>query len=134
MSEKRNTNRELQLHCPECGYTVIEEQRYFGREKLSVAVCPSCHWYDWVVPSAYRNKEEDDKFEESQAWAKRESQIILEERGLMLNAGFSEPAKHILGDNISELTPPLLIICKLLDRWNVYVSQYETGIRINITR
>lgn len=97
-------------------------------------MCPGCHWYDWIPPKAYRDEEKEELLEESQAWAKRESLIILEEHGLMLNAGFSEPAKHILGDNISELTPPLLIICKLLDRWNVYVSQYETDIRINITR
>lgn len=124
--------RELEEKCEKCGSEVIEEKRSFGDEMLAVTVCPICHFYNWILPSEYFVEEDDELFEKSDAWAKAESQKILEEHELLMTLDFSKPAKLQLEENFELIKPYLLKICKILDSWSVYISQFENGIKIAI--
>ncbi len=126
-----NETREFQSQCSECPFEgTIEEKRDYKGELLAVAVCPVCHFYDWMLPKDW-DEEDEETLDLTQEWAKQESIKILKERSIYYDIHFSEASKLILlEENIDEIRHTMLELCKILNTNKVTIGKHRHGIRI----
>uniref|UniRef100_A0A6M3M970 Uncharacterized protein n=1 Tax=viral metagenome TaxID=1070528 RepID=A0A6M3M970_9ZZZZ len=126
--------RELQEKCLECSYEeTIEEKRDYKGELLAVAVCPVCHFYDWMLPKDW-DEEDYETLDLTNEWAKEESQKMLKEHDLFYKIEFSEPAKQLLveSDLMDKIKKPIRELCDLFNIHYAYVNQHRKGIKIRL--
>ena len=129
-----NNAREFYSKCVGCDYEgTVEEKRDYNGELLAVAVCPVCHFYDWMLPKDW-DEEDNETLDLTQEWAREESQKILKEHNLFYRIEFSEPAEKVLIelDLMDGVKKHIIELCDLFDVHYASVNQYRRGIKISL--
>ncbi len=129
-----NKTRELQEKCLECSYEeIIEEKRDYNGELLAVAVCPVCHFYDWMLPKDW-DEEDEETLDLTSEWAKEESQKMLKEHNLFYKIEFSEPAERTLIELelMEDTKKHIIALCDLFNVHYASVNRYRRGIKISL--
>ncbi len=128
-----NETRELLETCHDCSFEeIIEEKRDYKGELLAVAVCPVCHFYNWILPEEW-DEEDEETFDLTSEWAEEESQKILKEHDLFYKIAFSKPAMQLLIelDLMDKIKAPIMELCDIFNVHYAYVNRYQKGIQIS---
>ncbi len=126
--------REFYEKCHECSFEgTVEEKRDYNGELLAVAVCPVCHFYDWMLPKDWDEEDEETLYLTTE-WAREESQKILKERNLFYKIEFSKPAKQTLIelDLMDAIKKHIIALCDLFNVNYASVNRYRKGIKISL--
>jgi len=119
--------RELEETCPLCHAELIEEKREYKGESLAVAVCPSCHYLDWIVPESEMGIDAEYDLP-SQAWAEEQAENVLREHDLWFNIHYSEVLE--LNRHLPRIRLAVEQLCLSLGAKTAEVGQYKTGLKI----